>query len=1657
MDWSLRRRRSSSDSSSRGSRAVTGTARDGDASPASISPFSTRKTVSLTLCVISTEQVAQSALVAPLAAGQEGRDEQHKGRKEERGERDKEDQEKKKRGKKQKADGECDKQKGGAQRKKSPIEKFRESLLHWGRSKAKARRGMSPPAPAGARPGQRPPSPPLALAAAPRPARPSSLGLTVIGGPGAGAPPEPRRGSLNQGSLGHVDEAFRALDQGPQLRPYAVGAPLRAPLGASEEVDKIPTGPPTATGVHREAEPTVQRILVPGHSDPNQGVRSDTDSSRGDKKSQEPIEILIRIPDSNAQQHDRDITVKKQDGQRTEEGADKESGQERTGPRNSALEVQQPQPSNQRRTATGSIAQEIQQPRESSQGQTAPRSSTWEGQQPQASDQVRIVPRSSAREGQQPQATDQGWTASRSTARGEQQPPASDQVRIVPRSSAREGQQPPASDQVRIVPRSSAREGQHPQASDQGKTASRSSALEEQQSQASDQRRIAPSNINDVQGGQQRQRSDQQRTVGESFGKRDGFREVQDPAGNLRSRRPHSPPESVPTNQSVSPHPTSTVKHPTPTATSASPNPVAHHPSASSARTSIASSSSTTSVSTGSSGGIAARKVVTKETAASKMPPPGETVVAHTTTATSRGPTSVSSSTEPSRTAPNRPGRDAQQVTEARAVPTSTTNRQGGAGSTSGSSAGKASSGNSVSFAGNQDHASAVRPREPPRPRSPHPGGRGTTPPPRTPTPPPPPPPRTRTPTSLEADAGSSSSSSCSHQGTQRLTPDSQQRRHCGACSPRKGSGPGTASGVGCETCKRAGGRARSKEGRSAGPAPAMDRKPLSPPQTAVTSPRTSARAEVQKQRAHSASPARRMTPTAAGQGARVPLAHLAARNSGQPIGRTLSCRGPRTAVHQESTPPLSPLSVQLQGPLSPGWDLVALEMEVQELRRELQERRAAELRLRREIHKLRSVLQQATSFSQDGEGGDVAREDGVSGDAREGLLLTSLQVRHAMAGGRATGCGPGAAQGAAQGVAQGAAQATAQQGVAAASSSKKQGVSGESSDPGSSSVTQATFPKDFRSQQLIKAAILDNDFLKNLSRSQIRELVDCMYLQSVTRGSYVIREGEAGSHLYVLAEGEMEVMKEDTVLGRTGPGKAFGELAILYNCTRTASIRAVTDLQVWVLDRKMFQQIMMRTGMQRIEENLSFLTSVPLLKKLSVGTLHKIADVLEVEFYPAGSYIVRQGASGHTFFIISGGTVQVTQRVPGTVEEMVIRELGRGDYFGEQALLHDDFRTASVIATAPGVECLTLDRESFLSLIGSLSELQEKDYGDENRQLSRTSSSYSVHSDLSPTADCEVDLLRLEDLQVVGTLGVGGFGSVRLVVPAGTPGRSFALKCLNKNHIVATGQQEHVLGEKDILMSVHSPFVVRLYRTFRDERCVYMLLEACLGGEVWSMLRERGRLDEEEARFAAACVVQALEYLHARRIIYRDLKPENLVLDARGYVKLVDFGFSKRLVDSNKTWTFCGTPEYVAPEVILNRGHDRAVDCWALGVLVFELLTGAPPFSAADPMRTYNFILKGIESVAMPAAVGRSAAHLIRSLCKAVPAERLGYQRAGLQDVRRHKWFQGFDWEGLVHQTLQPPIVPKVSGPTDMSNFDTSCKEEDTVLSELSLWEADF
>nr|XP_053611097.1 cGMP-dependent protein kinase, isozyme 2 forms cD4/T1/T3A/T3B isoform X3 [Plodia interpunctella] len=586
--------------------------------------------------------------------------------------------------------------------------------------------------------------------------------------------------------------------------------------------------------------------------------------------------------------------------------------------------------------------------------------------------------------------------------------------------------------------------------------------------------------------------------------------------------------------------------------------------------------------------------------------------------------------------------------------------------------------------------------------------------------------------------------------------------------------------------------------------------------------------------------------------------------------------------------------------------------------------------------------------------------------------------------------------------------------------------------------------PKTHKSRELIKGAILDNDFMKNLEMTQIREIVDCMYPVEYAAGSLIIKEGDVGSIVYVMEEGRVEVSRENKYLSTMAPGKVFGELAILYNCKRTATIKAATDCRLWAIERQCFQTIMMRTGLIRQAEYTDFLKSVPIFKDLPEDTLIKISDVLEETHYQTGDYIIRQGARGDTFFIISKGEVKVTQKPPNSNDEKFIRTLTKGDFFGEKALQGDDLRTANIICDSPeGCTCLVIDRETFNQLISTLDEIRTK-YKDEGESRQRLNEEFAN--------------LRLSDLRIIATLGIGGFGRVELVQIQGDSSRSFALKQMKKAQIVETRQQQHIMSEKEIMSEMNCEFIVKLFKTFKDRKYLYMLMETCLGGELWTILRDKGQFDDATTRFYTACVVEAFHYLHSRNIIYRDLKPENLLLDSKGYVKLVDFGFSKKLQASRKTWTFCGTPEYVAPEVIMNRGHDISADYWSLGVLMFELLTGSPPFTGADPMKIYNKILKGIDAVEFPRSITRNAANLIKKLCRDNPAERLGYQRGGITEIQKHKWFDGFNWEGLAQRTLEPPITPTVRSAVDTHNFDQYPPDADEPPpDDLSGWDATF
>ncbi|CAF98611.1 unnamed protein product [Tetraodon nigroviridis] len=637
------------------------------------------------------------------------------------------------------------------------------------------------------------------------------------------------------------------------------------------------------------------------------------------------------------------------------------------------------------------------------------------------------------------------------------------------------------------------------------------------------------------------------------------------------------------------------------------------------------------------------------------------------------------------------------------------------------------------------------------------------------------------------------------------------------------------------------------------------------------------------------------------------------------------------------------------------------------------------------------------------------------------------------------------------------------------------------------SHVTLPFYPKSPQSKDLIKEAILDNDFMKNLELSQIQEIVDCMYPVEYGKDSCIIKEGDVGSLVYVMEDGKVEVTKESLKLCTMGPGKVFGELAILYNCTRTATVKSIiwvliiqniikltdytlntqsevgyqstpsicswsgpfvkslTNVKLWAIDRQCFQTIMMRTGLIKHTEYMEFLKSVPTFQGLQEDILSKLADVLEETHYEDGEYIIRQGARGDTFFIISKGKVNVTREDSPNGEPVYLRSLGKGDWFGEKALQGEDIRTANVIA-AEAVTCLVIDRDSFKHLIGGLEDVSSKGHEDADAKAKYEAENAFFFN------------LNLADFNIINTLGVGGFGRVELVQLKSDENKTFAMKILKKRHIVDTRQQEHIRSEKLIMQEAHSDFIVRLYRTFKDSKYLYMLMEACLGGELWTILRDRGSFEDSTTRFYTACVVEAFAYLHSKGIIYRDLKPENLILDHRGYAKLVDFGFAKKIGFGKKTWTFCGTPEYVAPEIILNKGHDISADYWSLGILMFELLTGSPPFSGPDPMKTYNIILRGIDMIEFPKKITKNAANLIKKLCRDNPSERLGNLKNGVKDIQKHKWFEGFNWEGLKKGTLTPPIIPNVTSAIDTSNFDSFPEDnEDPPLDDNSGWDVDF
>ncbi|XP_014489551.1 PREDICTED: ribosomal protein S6 kinase 2 beta [Dinoponera quadriceps] len=293
---------------------------------------------------------------------------------------------------------------------------------------------------------------------------------------------------------------------------------------------------------------------------------------------------------------------------------------------------------------------------------------------------------------------------------------------------------------------------------------------------------------------------------------------------------------------------------------------------------------------------------------------------------------------------------------------------------------------------------------------------------------------------------------------------------------------------------------------------------------------------------------------------------------------------------------------------------------------------------------------------------------------------------------------------------------------------------------------------------------------------------------------------------------------------------------------------------------------------------------------------------------------------------------------------------------------------------------------------------------------------------------------------ELLKVLGQGSFGKVFLVrkVVGKDSGTLYAMKVLKKATLKIR-DRERTQMERNILVDVEHPFIVRLHYAFQTEGKLYLILDFLRGGDLFSRLSKEVMFTEEDVKFYLAELALALDHIHSLGVIYRDLKPENILLDTEGHIALTDFGLSKQPLDDSYTYSFCGTVEYMAPEVVNRKGHSFTADWWSFGVLMFEMLTGALPFQGANRQETMAQILKA--KLGMPHNISTEAQALLRVLFKRTPSNRLG--SGGVQEIKNHIFFATIDWDALYKKEIRPPFKPAVSQEDDATAFDSefTCK----------------
>eukprot|EP00239_Pterosperma_sp_CCMP1384_P005868 CAMPEP_0197853594 /NCGR_PEP_ID=MMETSP1438-20131217/23022_1 /TAXON_ID=1461541 /ORGANISM="Pterosperma sp., Strain CCMP1384" /LENGTH=1036 /DNA_ID=CAMNT_0043468065 /DNA_START=138 /DNA_END=3245 /DNA_ORIENTATION=+ len=569
-----------------------------------------------------------------------------------------------------------------------------------------------------------------------------------------------------------------------------------------------------------------------------------------------------------------------------------------------------------------------------------------------------------------------------------------------------------------------------------------------------------------------------------------------------------------------------------------------------------------------------------------------------------------------------------------------------------------------------------------------------------------------------------------------------------------------------------------------------------------------------------------------------------------------------------------------------------------------------------------------------------------------------------------------------------------------------------------------------------IDAAVKANFLFSNLSDAKRKTIYEVMLKRETKPGEVIIKQGDKGDHFYVIEKGEFDVYVarpgEESNLGDLvhtycGTGNAhpsFGELALMYGKPRAATVKCKTQGTLWQLDRRAFKGILHKKDNKSI---IKVLRSVEVLQSLNIGQLQRLADVLTEESFEDSQYIIKQGATGNEFYIIDKGSVVCTVKKnlnnPAEVAKEVLK-LGPGQYFGERALLGNAKRAANVIAKGR-VKCLHIGRDAFEEVLGPLQNIinEDRKYREKAAELKQQALKRPSMMQTKRVAGEDLKLLDVmytTDISMVTTVSNNVAGKDTVC----------ALKAYSLAKVGERKREAAVLRELSVMKDINPissiPTLVMCYQSPSPIPKQLNAILHCVPKCALDSLMLEKPFREAEAAFFAAETILTLEHLHFENCVYRSIQPDTILVDMDGHLLFVDFQFAKQV--EGPTYTLCGNPEYLAPEMVDNSGHTAAVDFWSLGIMIFYMLTGQTPFANEESeLKIYAHILEGKRNANDTwKHLSPECQDVINKLLSKDPNSRLGSPGTvgGIDALKKHKWFQSIEWDklGTLRDTHKVP-----------------------------------